>query len=1053
MRIFSKLVITLALALSVCPQPLRAQMLQSPVLNSQVFDNTGRPAASGRLYFCSAGSSCPGTPIPSFSSSSGFSANPNPLILDSLGHYSVWLSPGIPYKIVCTTSVGAVINGCGGDNIIGAAAGSSGGGGGGGGGGSTTPGGASTNVQYNLSGAFAGDGNFTWASSTRQLTVTSTPGTIGILSAGGFVTSTGGFFSAVPGGSWQGFNSTSDGAALRGLNVGQNTANNAGGYINLGPLTYNPYNGAGCLDVDGNRVRQPLPLNGLSNFGTHTAVLWVGESPLMPATGCGGAPLPVDLDFGLNLNMYFFARGGLATDQPFYNAINTIYSGGGIPAGGVEAGSLTAGTLYPVGTVTTAGTLSVATYLGGYVNTGHSSGPPAAGTIATVTNPIITNGGVNAGTIYWDDNDHCEKVFSDPAATPPSAWACLAGGGGGSTPGGATTQVQYNNAGSLAGSANFTWDNANHLLNVIAVDSAHAGINVQTGFIASDKGFLASGTATNYNAIQAPSGGMYALSFSALNYIQSGNSNGIPALTTGDTFNRGALYCDTGTTPCVEKLWNGSAWVTLATGGATSPGGANTNVQFNSAGSFGGSANLTYATQLLNSIAASSAVSGMNVQTGFMSADQGFIANSGICIKYNCIQAPTGGEAALSGTFVNYMQPGSFSSGGGGGTPTLTNSDTFHPGAISWDTFGSGALKFYNGTSWVAFSSGGGSPGAPTTSIQFNNSGVFGGTANMIWDGAKIVVTNASVVAGMYCSTCFIQSDGGFLATIGTATLYNSIQAPGGGMAAKSFSATRYIQTGNNNGIPALTTGDAFHAGAQYWDTGSNLGKIFDGSTWQTIVTGAGTIVSSITGTANEVIASASTGNITLSTPQAIGTSSSPTFANVTATTAFNVLTGGQSQVQANFTGSGGRLVVNTTGGTTVASIGASTGFQTAALPIQTYTAGFGALVNNLTTAGMTTTGAFNSTASGAAIAFQGNSFQVDGNGNISGNGSLNMNGGTGLGVIRAGGTIKITSLGELVNRAVSGTPSCAGLADGLMIYDTFGNHLWICNGGVAQSH
>lgn len=40
--------------------------------------------------------------------------------------------------------------------------------------------------------------------------------------------------------------------------------------------------------------------------------------------------------------------------------------------------------------------------------------------------------------------------------------------------------------------------------------------------------------------------------------------------------------------------------------------------------------------------------------------------------------------------------------------------------------------------------------------------------------------------------------------------------------------------------------------------------------------------VSSITGTANQVVASASTGAVTLSTPQSIATTSSPTFADLT---------------------------------------------------------------------------------------------------------------------------------------------------------------------------
>lgn len=52
---------------------------------------------------------------------------------------------------------------------------------------------------------------------------------------------------------------------------------------------------------------------------------------------------------------------------------------------------------------------------------------------------------------------------------------------------------------------------------------------------------------------------------------------------------------------------------------------------------------------------------------------------------------------------------------------------------------------------------------------------------------------------------------------------------------------------------------------------------------------GGGSGVTSITGTANEVIASASTGAVTLSTPQAIATSSSPTFAGLTDTGAASV--------------------------------------------------------------------------------------------------------------------------------------------------------------------
>lgn len=42
----------------------------------------------------------------------------------------------------------------------------------------------------------------------------------------------------------------------------------------------------------------------------------------------------------------------------------------------------------------------------------------------------------------------------------------LSSSGGGGSPGGSTTQIQYNNAGSFAGSVNLTWDNANNVFTV-----------------------------------------------------------------------------------------------------------------------------------------------------------------------------------------------------------------------------------------------------------------------------------------------------------------------------------------------------------------------------------------------------------------------------------------------------------------------------------------------------------------------------------------------------------------------------------------------------------
>lgn len=89
-------------------------------------------------------------------------------------------------------------------------------------------------------------------------------------------------------------------------------------------------------------------------------------------------------------------------------------------------------------------------------------------------------------------------------------------------------------------------------------------------------------------------------------------------------------------------------------------------------------------------------------------------------------------------------------------------------------------------------------------------------------------------------------------------------------------------------GIVRLAATDAIE-----WST-SNYALTTDGSgnlTWRgSKIAGSTGAVSSITGTANQVIASAAVGDITLSLPQSIGTSSTPTFASETLAATTNQL-------------------------------------------------------------------------------------------------------------------------------------------------------------------
>jgi hypothetical protein len=765
------------------------------------------------------------------------------------------------------------------------------------------PGGPNGAVQYRSGTGFAGDANLVWSSGAQILTLNGVAGNASLLVNNGFVQS-GGFFSQA--GSWQGFNTNSDGALLRGVHLGQNAAGTSGGYINIAPITY------GTL---------PLPLPGLSSFGANTALIWVaGVNNATPNT-----------TFGINTNLYISAAGGLA-------GLNTLFNTIQAPFGGSYALSFTA--------------LN-------YVQAGRWNS-------ATTPLPAVTSGDtLNPGALSWDLNPASAglKVYNGSAMVP------IGGGGGGSCPGGATNgTIQFNSSGVCAGSSNLLWDGSKIV--ATAGSTSTPGLVVLTGFAQSDLGFVAikqsaPSTALPFNVVQAPTGGMYALSFTASKYIQMGLSNGPPTLTTSDALNPGLLYCD-GTTTCVPKFWNGSAYITLATGGATSPGGVDTNVQINSAGSFGGSSNLTYSAQLLRSKASSAAVAGMFVETGFMQADEGFLGTAATCTQFNCIQAPGGGLYGLSLTALNYVNAGNWNSATTT-TPVLTVGDSFHAGALAYDLNpASPGLKVYDGAAFVAVGGTGGScPSAPSGSIQFNSSSTCLGSANLVWNNAGRVQTISATagLAGLIVLNGTVQADIGFNAvnnaSPGTALAFNAIQAQTGGMFAKSFTAINYVQLGRYTSggspfvSPPVTTSDAFQPGAVSWDNSRSALAVFNGSQWNVLATGGVLSLNSLTGALNitavpnQTTVTAGGTTIQVGTVQSIGTTSTPTFQGVIAN------------------------------------------------------------------------GAFNSTVSGTTTAFQSNGgtgILINGRGDVSGGGSSNFTGGAGLDPYRVSGTGVIDSSRNLIN-------------------------------------
>jgi hypothetical protein len=148
-----------------------AVLLPQPKI--QFLNGVGVPLAGGCVQTYAAGTT---TPQATFTDSSGSVSNTNPVILDSAGRASIFLSQGIQYKFVVTSFGGS--NCSTGtlqytqDNV---ALGST-----------LTVGGSNTQVQYNSSGVLAGSSNFTWNNATQTLSIGALNTTSGGALAGNF---------------------------------------------------------------------------------------------------------------------------------------------------------------------------------------------------------------------------------------------------------------------------------------------------------------------------------------------------------------------------------------------------------------------------------------------------------------------------------------------------------------------------------------------------------------------------------------------------------------------------------------------------------------------------------------------------------------------------------------------------------------------------------------------------------------------------------------------------------------------------------------------------
>ena len=482
---------------------------------------------------------------------------------------------------------------------------------GGGGGGNGSPGGSNTEVQFNNAGSFGGDAGFTYNSTTNQLHVTGNILSINYVASGNVnATNVIGNF-------------TGDGSNISNINAANITGNvtfatNAGtvttnaqpnitsvgtlnslsitgnlnsGNANLGnAVTANYYFGNGAfLTGVGNANYTPL-----ANFANYAGNVTVSNQPNITTVGTlttltvsGNA----NLGNAVTANYYFgngaFLTGvGNANYSPLANFANyagnvTVSNQPNITSVGTLLNVNTSGNVTATSNIIGANVVAnqyLTALNANITGTANLSGPVIVSSTSTLTSYGNINfnsvPNVSLGTI---SNIHIGGGVAGYVLRTDGAgnlsWAAGGGGGNGS-PGGNTTQVQFNDNGSFAGVANFSF---NQYSNTLTVDSVHS-IDVQV----------------NNNLIVSNTANLPNVNLTRNLYVPANiNATGSPNVSFGDLSNIHIQGGVNGQVLSTDGLGN-LAWTAGGGGGNGSPGGSNSQIQYNKTGTFAGSPYFTF---------------------------------------------------------------------------------------------------------------------------------------------------------------------------------------------------------------------------------------------------------------------------------------------------------------------------------------------------------------------------------------------------------------------------------------------------------------------------